>query len=286
MSRLIVTGDDYGLDPVVNEGIVRAHTEGVLSAASLMVTGRGFDDAVRRAKETPSLRVGLHLVLFEGIPALPPSEIPALAGPDGKFGSAVFATGTKYFFSSAARSQLRREIRAQFEKFAATGLRLDHVNGHNHFHIHPAVLDALIEIASDYGRPAIRIPWEPLRKSLAAGPGHLVEKILSALLIVPWAKRLTGRFRRSGIPAADEVFGVYESGRVTESYLLGVISRLGPGVTEIYTHPAAGRCPEIDRHMPDYRHEEELQVLTAPAVRAALEAKRIRTTGFSDVFGN
>lgn len=286
MNALIVTGDDFGLDTVVNEGITRAHSGGILSAASLMVNGRGFSDAVERAKATPTLRVGLHLVLVEGISTLPHSDIPAITDTSGAFGTSVFRTGTKYFFSRSAREQIRREVRAQFEKFRSTGLRLDHVNGHNHFHIHPAVLDAVIEVASDYGKPAIRIPLEPLKKSLLAAPGHLTEKILSALIITPWGVRMSQKLLRHGIPTADEVFGVYESGRVTESYLEGVISRLGRGVTEIYTHPSAGRCPEIEKHMPDYRHEEELAALTSARIRSALETRCLRTTGFSDVFGN
>ncbi|MCW5830097.1 MAG: hopanoid biosynthesis-associated protein HpnK [Deltaproteobacteria bacterium] len=283
MNSLVVVGDDFGLDPVVNEGMIRAHTEGILSAASLMVNGRGFADAVSRARETPSLRVGLHLVLVEGNATLPPSEIPDIVDSEGRFGTQIIRTGIKYFFSRRAREQLRREIRAQFERFHATGLRLDHVNGHNHFHIHPAVLDALLEVAADYGRPAIRVPLEPLIKSLKAAPGHAVEKIISALIISPWAVQLARRLRAGGFRTAQEVFGVYDSGRVTEGYLLEIIRRLGPGLTEIYTHPAAGRCPEIDRFMPDYRHEEELAALCSPHVRAALEERRIRTVGFADV---
>ncbi len=283
MSQLIVTGDDFGLDPVVNDGIVTSHTNGILSAASLMVNGRGFEDAVRKAKATPSLRVGLHLVLVEGRSTLPHPEIPDITDGQNRFGTSVFGTGTRYFFSRKARQQLAKEIRAQFEKFHQTGLKFDHVNGHNHFHIHPSVLDIILEVASDYGKPSIRVPLEPLAKSIKAGPGHLMEKILSALLIVPWASALKVKLGRAGIRTADEVFGVYESGRVTEGYLLGIIQRLGPGVTEIYTHPSAGRCPEIEAHMPGYRHEEELKALTSPRVRAALEERKIRTIGFSDV---
>ena len=137
MKRLIVTADDFGLAPAVNEAVEQGHRRGILSAASLMVAAPAAADAVARAKRLPKLGVGLHLVLVDGRPVLPPAEIPDLVGPDGRFLADPFRAGVKIFRNPAARRQMEREMRAQLEAFHATGLALDHVNAHHHFHTHP-----------------------------------------------------------------------------------------------------------------------------------------------------
>jgi hopanoid biosynthesis associated protein HpnK len=157
---LIFTADDFGLHERVNAAVERAHRDGVLNAASLMVGAPAAQDAIARARRLPSLAVGLHLVLADGPATLPAREIPALVGADGRFGDAMAKDGCRFFFLPHVRAQLRREIRAQFDAFAATGLPLDHVNAHKHFHLHPTVLSMIVEIGRDYGLRAVRLPYE------------------------------------------------------------------------------------------------------------------------------
>src|SRR6185295_14404925 len=135
--RLIIAADDFGMSAGVNAGILRAHRSGILGDASLMVNGAAFAEAVELARATPTLSVGLHLMLVQGRAALPAEEIPLLAGQDGLFGNAPIAAGFRYFFTPGVRAQLRREIVAQVEKFLATGLPLSHVDGHVTIHMHP-----------------------------------------------------------------------------------------------------------------------------------------------------
>ena len=106
MRRLIVSADDFGLSVAVNEGIERAHREGVLTAASLMVAGPAAADAVARARANPGLRVGLHLVAVEGPAVLPASEIPDLVDASGQFSSDQVRLALRYAASGAARRQL------------------------------------------------------------------------------------------------------------------------------------------------------------------------------------
>ena len=122
-----MTGDDFGLTVSVNEAVEIAHRDRVLRAASLMVGGSAAEDAVERARRLPGLRVGLHLVLVEGRPVLPPAQLPDLVDADGEFSRDLVAAGFRFFFRPGARRQLAAEIRAQFEAFRATGLGLDHV---------------------------------------------------------------------------------------------------------------------------------------------------------------
>ncbi len=125
MKRLVITADDFGAAPQVNEAVERAHLGGVLAAASLMVAGPGAADAVARAKRMPNLRVGLHLTLVDDRPALAAAAIPDLVDADGFFRSDMARSGAAMFFFPHVRRQLEAEIEAQFKAFAATGLALD-----------------------------------------------------------------------------------------------------------------------------------------------------------------
>src|SRR5712692_2140110 len=168
MRKLIVTGDDFGLAVPVNEAIEEAHRSGILTSASLMIGAAAAADAVERAKRLPTLRVGLHLVLVDGRAVLPRRDIPDLVNEQGEFLSDPVAAGIKFFFKPGVRWQLEAEIRAQFQLFQRTGLLLDHVDGHNHMHLHPTVLGLILKVGRDYGLKAVRVPYEPLIASWRA----------------------------------------------------------------------------------------------------------------------
>ena len=141
--RLIVNADDLGRSHSINQAVIRAHHEGILTTASLMVNEPGFDEAVELARENPKLGIGLHLSLVCGLSALPPGKIPGLVNAHGEFSNEPVAVGFRYFFNRGLREQLRAEIHAQFAKFRATGLPLDHVDGHLHLHLHPVIFRIL-----------------------------------------------------------------------------------------------------------------------------------------------
>src|SRR5208283_3612188 len=163
--RLIVNADDFGLSHSVNEAVIRAHREGVLTTASLMVNEPGFDEAVKLAKENPKLGVGLHLTLLMGRSALPPDKIPGLVNARGEFSNSPVGVGFNYFFRRGLREQLRAEIRAQFEKFHSTGLPLDHVTGHLHLHLHPVIFKILMEDAEKLRITHFRLTRDCLARS-------------------------------------------------------------------------------------------------------------------------
>src|SRR5262249_38460727 len=121
LKHLVVTADDFGLAQEVNEAVDIAHRDGILSAASLMVAGAA-SDAVARALRLPKLRVGLHVVLVEGQPALPPEKLPDLVDSSGRLRTDMARLGFDIFARPTARAQLAAEVEAQFAAFAATGL--------------------------------------------------------------------------------------------------------------------------------------------------------------------
>ena len=266
MRQVIISADDFGLSPAVNEGIERAHREGILSTASLMVAGPAAADAAARARRLPGLRVGLHVVVIEGSSVLPPSAIPYLVDSAGQFPSDQLGLGAKYFFDPRARRQLRAEIASQFAAFAATGLPLDHANAHKHMHLHPTVGRMLIEEGRRHGLPALRIPAEPPGVLRAAGHApRLGERLLHR-----WTALLRGQARRAGLRTNDHCFGIAWSGHMTVERLLRLAPRLPPGLTELYFHPASEADRVLDALMPGYEHIAELRTLLDPSVASAL----------------
>src|SRR5215467_12385791 len=209
--RLIVNADDFGASESINSAVIEAHQRGILTTASLMVNGAAAEQAVRMAKANPRLGVGLHLTLCSGYSALPPAQIPALVNQHSRFRDDPVRAGIFYFFSSAARSELALEMAAQFEKFAGTGLTLDHVNGHLHFHLHPAVFSALAPELEMRKVRAIRFTDDPLTVDWRLGKGRWFYRSSHAF-IFKWLSKRTRRFlERAKIRHTQYVFGLLEN---------------------------------------------------------------------------
>ncbi len=266
MKQVIFTADDFGLTPEVNEAVETAHTHGVLSCASLMVGAPAAGDAVARARRLPSLRVGLHVTVADGKALLPRVEIPTLADAQGMLPRNLVTAGVHWFFSPAARRDLAREIRAQFEAFRATGIKLDHVNAHNHMHLHPTVLGIIMRVARDFGAPPMRLPWEP-----------------PAGLLTPWLALLRARLRAAGIRHNDVLVGMATTGHLTAGKVTAALTHLQDGVTEFYFHPASRGTPDLEAQAPGYDRLGELEALLSPEVASALRDKGLKTVGFSDL---
>ncbi|HEX2941710.1 MAG TPA: hopanoid biosynthesis-associated protein HpnK [Rhodopila sp.] len=268
MKSVTVSADDFGLCEAVNDGIERAHRDGMLQAASLMIAAPAAADAIRRARRNPGLRVGLHLVVIEGPAALPHAAIPDLVDSAGQFPSDQLGLGINYFFRPAVRRQLAAEIRAQFQAFAATGLTLDHANAHKHMHLHPTVGAMMIRTGADFGLRRVRIPAEP--SAVLAACGTAVGAGDKALY--RWTDLLRYRATKAGLTANDHCFGLAWSGHMTGERVARLLPQLPDGDTEIYFHPAAYRDATLNRLMPTYEHEAELAALLDPSLKARLAA--------------
>ncbi len=277
MKGLIVTADDFGAAREVNDAVEDAHTHGVLTAASLMVAAPAAADAVARAKRISSLRVGLHIVLVEGRPMLPPSAIPDLVDARGYFRTDMVRSATGMFFRPSVRRQLTHEIEAQFDAFKATGLRLDHVNTHKHFHLHPTIASTILKVGKRHGMRAMRVPLEPRAVLLAAEPGCASGP---AYVTDPWARLSRARLRRAGLVIPDQVFGLAWSGAMGAQRLAGLIRHLPEGLSEIYLHPAT--AGGFAGAAPGYRYEGELAALLDPQVMEAAADPDIKRGGFVD----
>jgi predicted glycoside hydrolase/deacetylase ChbG (UPF0249 family) len=213
--EVFFTADDFGLNDAVNRAVLRAHTEGALRGASLMVGQPGAEEAVRIARETPTLQVGWHLHLCQSRPltcrAWPWGDSPARAG---------WAIG----LSAGARALMRRELRAQWELFGASGLACAFVNSHHHLHAHPFVYRELLQVLA--GQPAgwLRLGTPRRFSNPARQPGHWF-----------WERR-----RRScRLPTSRTLWGSDRLYCMRASEVLAAMAALDNGLHEFMFHPRA-----------------------------------------------
>ena len=275
-AQVILTADDFGRSPSINAAVMQAHREGVLTSASLMVTGDACGEAVALAHATPTLAVGLHLIVSGGRAALNPWEIPHLVDASGRFPDDPLRLGLRYAFDRTAQQDLAREIAAQFERFAATGLPLSHVDGHQHLHVHPVVFNLLLPLAHQYGAHGVRLPRDDLWLALRYDHRDAGAKIGWALglgLVCGWCAR---RARASRLAVADRVYGVLQSGQMDEAYVLKVLRELAAPTAELYFHPSLIEQGEALGPNPG-----DLATLLSPAVRGVIVERRLRLATYA-----
>ncbi len=269
--RLIVNADDFGLSPSVNEAVAQAHRDGILTSASLMVNADAGAAAIKVARENPRLGVGLHLVLVFGRAARPAAEIPGLADVHGEFSDRPVATGLRYFLRRDLREQLRREIVAQFERFQATGLAMDHVNGHLNFHLHPTVFRLTLDVAAAHGCPRLRLTRDRLCLNAAIADGAWAYRLSHAAIFTLLSAWCRPQLARRSFRHPRSVFGLLQNGRVDEAYVLRLLPRLPAGDSELYSHPS----------LTDFRHEFE--ALVSHRVHAAVRDQGLELIRYQDL---
>src|SRR5262249_49979968 len=197
----------------INEAVIRAHCEGILTTASLMVNEAPCRETVELARQNPDLGVGLHLTLLMGRSALSHNEIPGLVNERGEFMNDPVKVGFQYFFRRELREQLRKEIHAQFARFRATGLTLDHVNGHLHLHLHPTVVKILMEDAQALGIERMRLTRDPFWMDVPLARGKRLYRATHAMIYFILSWRARSGFRRRQIRHTERVFGLLQNDR-------------------------------------------------------------------------
>ncbi|MBI3852130.1 MAG: hopanoid biosynthesis-associated protein HpnK [Verrucomicrobia bacterium] len=269
--RLIVNADDFGRSSSINLAVIRAHREGILTTASLMVNEPAFAEAVALAKENPRLGVGLHLTLLGGHSALSAEEIPSLVNPQHEFVDCPVKAGLRYFARKSLRDQLRQEIHAQFEKFRATGLPLDHVNGHLHLHLHPTIFRILMEDADRLGIRRFRFTRDPFWLNARLASGHWGYRVSHALIHRLLSGRALPVLQRKNIRHTLQVFGLLQNARVDQGFVTRLLPQLPAGDSELYSHPS----------LDEFKHE--FDALVSPRVKALVEELGIKLIRYEDL---
>jgi hopanoid biosynthesis associated protein HpnK len=268
---LIVNADDFGGSKSINEAVIRAHREGILTSASLMVNEPGFEEAVQLARKTPRMGVGLHLTLLYGHSALSRKEIPDLVDEDRKFSFNPVAVGMRYFANRGLRTQLEAEIDAQFQKFRQTGLELDHVNGHLHLHLHPTVFQILAANVSRWNITHLRLTHDPFWLNARLTPGHWFYRVSHAMIHRVLSDRSRRVLKRLHVKHTTAVFGLLQNARVDENYIMRLLPRLPAGDSELYSHPS----------LDQFKHE--FDALVSEKVKALLQRLQIELIRYRDL---
>jgi hopanoid biosynthesis associated protein HpnK len=269
--RLIVNADDFGRTASINPAVIRAHRDGILTTTSLMVNEPACEQAVELARANPTLGVGLHLTLLCGHSALGPEQVPGLINGERQFTNNPAGAGFRYFFQRSLREQLRAEIHAQFAKFRATGLKLDHVNGHLHLHLHPVIFRMLMADAAALGIERVRLTFDPFRLNLRLASGRLGYRLLHVIIFHWLSARARPVLRRRNFRCTDRVFGLLQNALVDEPYVLNLLAELPPGDSELYSHPS----------LDEFRNEFE--ALVSPRVRERVKRLGVQLIRYQDL---
>lgn len=271
MRRLIVNADDFGRSHEINRAVALACSQGILTSASLMVNGEAAEEAIEISRRFPRLGVGLHLVLTNGHSTLEHRQIPRLVDCQEQFLSNPVAAGWRYFFNRSLRSDLAREIGAQFQKFHRAGLFLDHLDGHLNIHLHPTVMQVLLRHARQWGIAFLRLTRDPLWLNLRLASGSYTYRLSHAFIfawLCAWARP---RLAKSGIRHTQAVFGLLQTGRVSEKYLCRLLPQLTQGDFELYCHPSI------------QEPEPELNALTSSRVARLIQNLNIQRVRYQDL---
>jgi hopanoid biosynthesis associated protein HpnK len=272
-ARLIVNADDFGSSAAVNRGVERACREGVVTSASLMAGGPAYDDALARLDDLAEMGVGVHLTLTGGLAVLERGAAPTLVGPGRTLPKDAAAFVRAFFSGKISPADVRAELRAQVARISAAGVRVTHLDGHQHLHNLPGVAAVVIELAREFGIRAVRLS----RCRLRPLGRRWLERQLALRL---FAEAFGARARRAGLKMPDGLEGQEWAGVLTAERVSAIVARLEAGTWELMCHPAAPD-PGDAGYADGYDRAGELAALTAPAVRAALQERGVRLINYA-----
>ena len=286
---LIVTADDLGLTRRVNDAIEKAHREGIVTTASLMVNGAAFESAAGVLRDNPRLDAGLHLNLTEGKPAAPHGQISSLADAAGFLYRHPFELMSALVRRRVSIRHLEMEIRAQIEKALSANVAISHIDGHKHVHVLPQVFHLVCTIAPEYGIEAVRSTMEktPALSSLIkrnAGSAKIVKQYVFAKALAAgftWSSHVKG-IKRLCMP--DRFYGITQTGFLDIGAFADIVDNLRFGVNEVMCHP--GYVDDDLRRTPTrllIQRERELELLTGREVREVLQRADVALISYRDL---
>ena len=277
MKHLVVTADDVGLAPGMTRGALEAAERGIVTAVSVASVGEAFDDAVAELRRVPQLDVGAHLVLVGERPLSPPAEVPSLVGHDGRFLSGFGAFCARYARGAVSLDEVRLELGRQLGRLLDTGVRVLHLNSHQHLHALPRVFDEVVALAGEHHIPFVRIPEDPLLP-LPLTPRAAALRVLRSL-----ARSSRRRLAAPSVAALDGTLGLAAAGHLTAARLRALLDRPWRGRYELVCHPGAGDADLASRYRWHYDWDAERAALCERELPGALAERGIELTSFRRV---
>jgi len=279
--KIIINADDFGLHPAVNKGIIDGFSNGCITSASIMPGGEAFVEAVELAADHPNLGIGVHLMVVGGRAVCKPLDIPTLADAQGFLPLDYPAFLKRYFAGRVDTQEIRRELTAQVDRVAKTGLPITHLDSHQHMHVVPGIIDIVLDIAEQFAIPAIRIPGEPL---LFTGgyPLHCSRFIARTGLSI-LSEFAARKAQRRGLRTPDHFFGMLAGGNLQPEYLLKIIRQLPAGVSEVMLHPGVNDLVLQKTYQWGYHWQDELQAVMSIHTRSCLQEEKVGLISFREL---
>lgn len=283
MSKLIVNADDFGLHSAVNAGIIDGHRRGIITSTSLMAGGEAFIEAVSMAKQNPKLGIGIHITLVGGVkPVCDPSEVSSLLTPEGVFPENYVEFIKRIYSGKINYSELRKEIHGQIAQIMDTGLRVTHIDGHQHMHVLPTVLPIVIEQAKSFGIHAIRIPDESTGfMNYMYSPIRFLGKV-SLSTVAANARPI---IRNNCMTTTQYFWGMVNGGHINQKSLMGILKAVNKhsGTHELMVHPGSNSSILSKLYNWGYHWEDELHALCSSHTRLYISQHDIELINYGDL---
>lgn len=278
MLKLIINADDFGLSQNVNDAIIESYRKGILRSASLMANGKSFEHAVSCIKSNTDLDIGIHLTLTEQKPILDSFKVASLVDEKGYLPEHAIEFSMKYILGKISHREIQKEISAQFEKILDNGIKISHIDSHQHLHLLPQILNWTNQMAKHYNIKFIRLPKENLSSymlNIPNSPSRIVQMIILNYLCL--------RAKNQKINRSDYFAGYYLGGKLNKKNLITVINNLpSAGTCELMCHPGSNDLSR-KRFFSYYRKENELAALMDDEVKETLVKKNIQLISFSEL---
>jgi chitin disaccharide deacetylase len=283
--RLIVNADDFGLTSGVNRAIVKGNRSGIVTSATLMANARATDAAIDLAKAQPSLKIGCHVVLIDGLPLT--ANLPTLTNGAPRFRSSLKQFAIAAVLKQIAAEEVQREVEAQIRKIQSRGITLTHLDSHKHTHMFPHILRPLLRAAKACGIRAIRNPFEPLRcwpAGMVLGAPKLWLRSAGVMAFQMFAAEFRSALKEYEMVSTDGTVGIAVTGLLDQQRLLRILEALPDGTWELVCHPGYS---DADLQQAGTRltqsREIELSALSSAETKKALAGRDIKLISYADL---
>ncbi len=290
MKRLVVNADDFGMAEGINEGILEAHLNGILTSATLLANGEAFDSAVAGARNAPRLGVGVHLNLTQGRPIADPAEVSSLVHHRGQFFRSPFALLRGILSRTVRLAEIDRELAAQIERVRDAGIEITHLDGHMHVQMLPGVFQIVLKLAKRCGIRGVRCAreqttdlWGMLRRKRNAAAPILGQYVRSRALALV-ARGAERQLREAGLAFPRRFYGIMQTGFLDESELGVILRGLAEGTSELMCHPGYANHtvpPGVTRLVEE--RQRELEALTGREARKLVAELGIQLINYHEV---
>ncbi len=284
MKNLIVNADDFGLNPYINEGIIKGHVEGLITSASLMCSADGFYDAVSLAKDFPKLGLGVHLTLVGNVkPVLPLERVSTLVNKDGVFFDNYTQFAVRLYSGMISKKQIRDELSAQINKAILEKINITHLDSHQHVHVLPGMQDLVVELAKRYDIKAIRVPGEAydFTGGFECSAGRKIGK--NALTF--FSNKLKEKATAAELAFPEHFFGMIAGGNLNKDLVSNILIALPEGTSEIMTHPGLNNEYLRTKFSWGYHWEEELAAFLCKKNRDLIDEEDIMMINYAHLQG-